>query len=127
MANMVKTETYGNRKNIMLSDISTVAFGVQVGNAGITADANGRKIIYAGTPLKGDIEKRDTAFVVSSDGTGLKGILLHDVDVTEGDANGSLVIFGFVDLNKLDAKAMTYVTAAAKTTLDGKITFLKGV
>ena len=47
------------------------------------------------------------------------------MDVTEGDANGTLLIWGFVDLNKVDATTAALITATRKTELVGKITFLK--
>ena len=53
------------------------------------------------------------------------GILLHDVDVTDGDANGSLLIWGFVNINRLDASVQSMITDALKTALAGKIWFLK--
>lgn len=53
------------------------------------------------------------------------GILLHDVDVTDGDNNGTLLIWGFVDLNKVDDTTAALITPQVKTTLGGKVTFLK--
>lgn len=53
------------------------------------------------------------------------GVLLHDVDCSDGDANGTLLIFGFVDLNKLDATTAARITAPVKKALAGKVTFLK--
>ena len=53
------------------------------------------------------------------------GVLLHDVDCTAGDNNGTLLIFGFVDLNKLDTATAARITAPVKAALSGKVTFLK--
>lgn len=53
------------------------------------------------------------------------GVLLHDVDVTAGDANATLLLFGFVDLNKLDTTTATSITGAVKAALKGGVTFLK--
>lgn len=96
---------------------------------------DGRKIVKAGTPLSGDLTARTTAFVKATDNTAEQGaesnanpatgILLHDVDVTEGDANGTLLIWGFVDLNKIDSTTAALITDARKTELTGKIEFLK--
>lgn len=52
------------------------------------------------------------------------GVLLHDVDVTDGDANGSLLIWGFVNINRLDATVQTMITSALKAALAGKVWFL---
>lgn len=126
MANMVKTNSYPkNQKQIMLADSQMVSFGVVVANTGVEANAQGRKIIKAGTPITGDIEARNTAFSKAGEGNAV-GILLHDVDVTEGNANGVIVLFGFVDLDKLEADAFALITDDVKTTLAGKVWFLTG-
>ena len=52
------------------------------------------------------------------------GILLHDVDVTDGDANGSLLIWGFVNVNRIDSTTQGMISSALKTDLAGKIWFL---
>lgn len=52
------------------------------------------------------------------------GILLHDVDVTDGDANGSLLIWGFVNIDRIDSTTQTLISSALKTALAGKIWFL---
>lgn len=127
MSNMVvKTSYPKNAKQIMLADSQMASFGVVVGNAGVSA-TNGRKVIKAGTPIYGDIEARNTAFTVSGEeGATPAGILLHDVDVTEGNGNGALVLFGFVDLDKLEADVFAKITSEVKTALSGKVTFLTG-
>lgn len=136
MANMVvKTKYPKNPKQIMLADSQMVSFGVIIGNEGVTADRNGKKILKAGTPITGDIEARNTAFKKATSTTSGEpatktsnavGILLHDVDVTAGNENGTIVLFGFVDLDKLDAETFKLITAEVKTALSGKVTFLTG-
>lgn len=130
MANMVKKINYlNNEKQIMLADSQMVSFGVVVGNTGVTADTNGRKILKAGTPITGDLRARNTAFKKATDAEGAsnaKGILLHDVDVTEGNANGVIVLFGFVDLDKLDKDVYKLITDSVEKALDAKVTFLTG-
>lgn len=99
-----------------------------------TVTENGRKILKAGTPLNGDLTARGTAFVNAVDNTASSGasngkpavgVLLHDVDVTDADANGSLLIWGFVNLSRLSTGATTLLTAARQTELAGKVWFLK--
>lgn len=92
---------------------------------------DGKKIVPAGTPLSGDLTARDTAFVkakdataAGNDGKAATGVLLHDVDVTNGDNNGTLLIWGFVDLNKLDTTTAALITATRKSEMKN-ITFLK--
>lgn len=87
---------------------------------------NGRKIVKAGTPLNGDLTARGTAFVAAADTTApAVGILLHDVDVTDADANATLLIWGFVNLSRVDATTAALITATRKTELAGKVWFLK--
>lgn len=85
---------------------------------------NGRKIVKAGTPLTGDLTTRATNFTAAG-ASDAAGILLHDVDVTDADANCSLLIWGFVNLDRLDATTVAKITSGVKTALDGKIWFLK--
>ena len=87
---------------------------------------NGRKIVKAGTPLNGDLTARGTAFVAAADTTApAVGILLHDVDVTDADANATLLIWGFVNLSRVDSTTAALITATRKTELAGKVWFLK--
>lgn len=98
---------------------------------GYSVTRDGKKIVPAGTPLSGDLTARATAFVkakdataAGNDGKAATGVLLHDVDVTNGDNNGTLLIWGFVDLNKLDSATAALITATRKSEMKN-ITFLK--
>lgn len=105
-----------------------VSVSVIVNNTGISAGDDGKKIIKAGTPITGDLTARGTAFTKASTTEGVSnavGVLLHDVDVTAGNNNGTLLLFGFVDLNKLDTATATLITTDVKTALKGGVTFLK--
>ena len=121
----IKKETLAGPVQILFNVQNQMSVGIRVSNAySVTRD--GRKIVPAGTPLSGDLTARTTAFVKAVDTTHpATGILLHDVDVTEGDANGTLLIWGFVDLNKVDSATAALITATRKTELAGKVTFLK--
>lgn len=48
------------------------------------------------------------------------GVLLHDVDVTAGSNNGTLLIFGFVNINRLDT-ATAAALLAVESDLAGKV------
>lgn len=85
---------------------------------------NGRKIVKAGTPLTGDLTNRSVAFTAAGDANA-KGILLHDVDVTDSDANATLLIWGFVNLDRIDTTTKAKLTTDIQTYLSGKVTFLK--
>ena len=52
-------------------------------------------------------------------------VLLHSVDVEKRDANGTALIFGFVNIDRLDTSVKALVTTEAKKALNGKVTFLK--
>lgn len=85
-----------------------------------------KKIAKAGTPIKVDLMNLQTP-AVKADGTvALNAVLLHDVDVTAGNANGTALIFGFVNVNRVDSDVATAIaTAAAATGTSPKITFIK--
>lgn len=100
---------------------------------GYSVTRDGRKIVPAGTPLSGSLTARNTAFVKAVDNTAesgasngkpATGVLLHDVDVTDGDTNGTLLIWGFVDLNKIDTTTAALLTAARQGEMPS-IKFLK--
>lgn len=128
MANKIEQVATTATKQILFATQPSMSVGIVVGNAGVSADSNGKKILKAGTPLKGSLEARGTAWTLSADSSGTNpavGVLLHDVDVTAGNENGTALIFGFVDLNKVDSSVTALITTAAKTALAGKVTFLK--
>lgn len=79
-----------------------------VSATGVTADENGKKIVKAGTPYP------------ANDAT-CKGILLHDTDVTYGDAPGTYVFEGSIDNTKLVKNGVT-VSEEAKAVLP-RVTF----
>lgn len=125
VANSVKTKSYGNEKQILIAPELAFSIGCLVGSTGVDADTNGRKIIKAGTPVGGTtsvLTNRQT--VLTKGAENAQGIVLHDVDVTDGDGRATLVLAGYVDLYKLDSDVVTLVTSAASTLT--KITFLNG-
>ena len=122
----VKTVSAGTRKTILVDELNSTAFSCMVANTGIDADDEGKKIAKAGTPLAGDLTARGTAFVKATTTPGSQGelgtsdavgILLHDVDVTDGTKNAQVVFFGFIDLNKLESDVQELITAEVKTAL----------
>jgi len=130
MANRVVKESYGfNEKHILIANNSyLVTLPAQVTNTGVTADSDGKKILKAGTPLYGDITKRGTAFVKSTTTEGVSNataVLLHDVDVTAGAENATIVLAGCIDTLKLDSATKALITSAVKTALP-RIIFVEG-
>ena len=115
------------QKTIVMDSALKFATSVRIGNAGVVADGDGKKIIKAGMPLTGDLLARDTAFVVAATTTGVSNavaICQSDIDVTSGTMNGSVIVFGFIDESKLDAAVVTALDAPARAALK-QITFLK--
>lgn len=116
------TTTKGfNANQILASTQLQYSVPVIVANTGVS-EVGGKKIIKAGTPLAGDFTARGTAFTQCNDGTAV-AVLLHDVDVTAGNANATALVFGFVDYTKLDSSVKTLLTGEAKKALT-KITFV---
>ncbi|MFJ7933703.1 hypothetical protein [Sporosarcina sp. NPDC096371] len=76
------------------------SFTTQVEQTGVAANAKGRKIVPAGT------------IYPKNDATA-KGILLNDVDVTEGPQPGALVVEAYI----LEARLPVAPDEAAKTAL----------
>lgn len=82
----------------------------------------GRKIVKAGTPMVGSLTERGTAFTTGT--SGAVGVLIHDVDITDENANGSLMYWGSVDLNKVHKDVQSKLTSAAED-LEGKVFVIK--
>lgn len=99
-------------RNILVDLNNTTSVSCKVANTGVSADASGKKIVKAGTPVKGSLTARDTDFTVATDGTGAVGVILHDVDVTAGTANSQVVVSGLIDLTKVDTDVAGMLTAA---------------
>lgn len=101
----------------------------QMSVSGLVAQALGvtegsKKIVKAGTPVTGDLTDRSTAFTAAGEGNAV-GVVLHDVDVTEGDNNASILLWGFVNLDRIDDTTAAKITSGVKTALKGSIWFLK--
>lgn len=127
---MIKTENAASVNQILFMTQPYAGVGVVVANTGITADANGKKILKAGTPITGNLQARTASpyFVKATTTSGASNavaVLLHDVDVTAGNENATALIFGFVDVNKLDTATQALITSEVVTALNGKVTFLK--
>ena len=130
MANKVVKETFGApEKHILIANNSyMVTLPARVTNTGISADSDGKKILKAGTPLYGDITKRGTAFVKATTTEGVSNataVLMHDVDVTAGAENGTIILAGCVDKLKLDTATQELITSAVVSALP-RIIFVEG-
>ena len=112
MANLVKTQVFGgpDKQILIAEDSYKVTLGAVIAATG-AVDVDGKKILKAGTPVKGDLKARNTAF--AKDAEAPNAILLHDVDVTQGDAPGTYIYEGSIDNTKLTENGVT-VSAEAK-------------
>ena len=122
----IKKETAVSPVQILFNVDHQVSVGIKLGkNSNAAVDVNGRKIVKAGTPLNGDLKTRNTAFVKAVDTSNpAVGVLLHDVDVTDADANGTLLIHGFVNKSRLESDVQALITKTRETELAGRIVFM---
>lgn len=117
----VRKYSYNNVRQIL----ANVEFQESVGcivpqKLGVEVTANGktRKIAKAGTPVSINLEDINDPVEAPKAASGgdpavpMNAVLLHDVDVTDGAANGTACIFGFINLNRLDDDVKTAVSAA---------------
>lgn len=120
----IKKESAGAPVQILFNVQNQMSVSIQVAKTAGSVEGN-RTIVKAGTPLSGDLTARGTAFTAADTDTPAVGVLLHDVDVTDGPTNGTLLIWGFVNLNRLDTGTAAKITDDQKTALAGKVWFLK--
>lgn len=111
---------YGTPKQILKFPDHYVALAVTVDDTGVTAGADGKKIVPAGTIIGGGFITDDTVKATAVNGATSEGVLFNDTDVTYGPAPGAAIIHGFIALDKLPAAP----TADAITALK-QITFIK--
>lgn len=87
-------------------------------------DVGTKKIAKAGTPINIDLMnlnvavKKPSAASGDTEAVSMNAVLLHDVDVTAGSANGTAAYVAVVNVNRLESDVQTSITAAAK--IDGK-------
>ena len=122
----MKTINVGVQKNVLIAPELAFTIGCQVSNAGVSAVA-GKKIIPAGTIVGAEasvLTERATVLTVVNEGTiaQAQGVLVNDVDVTAGTTTGTLLVAGFVDLDKMPETAAELAATAELP----KITFVKG-
>ena len=101
--------------------VAAVSVGTTWSLDGETVTLSDYGIATTGTAADGDKIK---VVFTAEDATPAVGILLHDVDVTGGNNNATLLIDGFVDLNKLDDDVLALITPTVKSQIP-HIRFLK--
>lgn len=94
-------KNYGKVEDInFLASAKVVSFTEQISDSGVTADANGRKIVKAGTVWPANDE---TA----------KGIVYTDTDVTEGPQPGAVLVEAYI----IEARLPVALSTEAKEVL----------
>lgn len=77
-------------------------------NEGVT-ETSGKKIIKAGTPVGGDDNvlkdgtKKLKVTNTSTLGAKSQGVVIEDVDVTDGDTSATVAFMGVIDLGKMES------------------------
>lgn len=131
----VRKYSYNNTKQIL----ANVEFQESVGcivpqSLGVVVTGNGKtlKIAKAGTPVNIDLSNINTPVQAPAAASGndpaipMNAVLLHDVDVTDGAANGTACIFGFINLNRVDTDVATAIaTASGIAGASALLTFMK--
>ena len=117
---------YGNVHQILANVEHQVSIGCIV-NQNVGTSVGTKTIAKAGTPIKVDLNNRTTpATKADGSSTEMNAVLLHDVDVTAGNANGTALIFGFVNLNRVESDVAEAITTAVSNAKASKlITFIK--
>lgn len=121
----IRKETFLDDPQILANVELQYSVGVVISSTlGVTV--NGRKIVKAGTPITGSLDARTTPWTAAvTSGTApdevstASGVLLHPVDVTDGNANGTVLLFGFVNKSRLDTATKNLITAPVEKALTG--------
>lgn len=110
--------SYGNVTQILANVDLQASVGCIVAQAvGIVDSATGKRIAHAGTPIVLNFGNLQTPAVAPTAASGnnpavpANAVLLHDVDVTAGNANGTALYFGVVNINRV-----THAATKAKLT-----------
>lgn len=116
----ITTTKYGAPTQILANVELQSSVGCIVPKAlGVTVGS--RTIAKAGTPINIDLMNLQTAVkapaAAVTEGTAkpavpMNAVLLHDVDVTGGNANGTALVFGFVNVNRVESDVATKITTA---------------
>ena len=115
----ISKTSFGAPKQILANVELQSSVGCIVAQAA-GATVGTRKIAKAGTPIKIDMGNLQTPATAEAEGN--NAVLLHDVDVTGGNANGTALVFGFVNVNRLESDVQAKVTAG---TAVGMVQFIK--
>lgn len=120
----VRRSVYGAPVQILANVEHQYSVGCIVPKSlGVNVTANGAtyKIAKAGTPITINLKNINAAVTAAANGV-CNAVLLHNVDVTDGAANGTALVWGFVNENRCEADVVTLLDAITNS---GKVTLLK--
>lgn len=123
--NGITKSTYGATTQILANvDLQASVGCVVPQSLGVTVGS--KKIAKAGTPIKVDLTNLQTAAVAGDATNAMNAVLLHDVDVTNGNANGTALYIGVVNLNRVESDVATLIaTAKTATGASPMVVFIK--
>lgn len=104
--------TYASPVQILADPNLQFSVGCIVPTVAGIATNDGRMIAQAGLPITVDLSNLNEACKVANTTNIVNAILLHDVDVTNGQNNGTALIFGFVDLSKVSSAMVNRINTA---------------
>lgn len=117
--------TYGATKQILANVEMQSAVGCIVPKS-LGVAVGTKTIAKAGTPINIDLMSLTTEAKKPVAGSPMNAVLLHDVDVTAGNANGTALVFGFINVNRVESDVATAITAAiAIEGASSLLTFMK--
>ena len=121
----IKTQSLGVTTQILANVEMQASVGCVVLST-IGVNVGSQKIVKAGTPISINLLNLKTPAALATATVAMNAVLLHDVDVTDGNANGTALIFGFVNVNRLETDVQTLVTTATGNANASKqVVFLK--
>ena len=103
----IARKEYDNEKTIlMFANVDFVGVPVTISDAGVVADADGKKLVKKGT-----IVTKDGAVATGADAY---GVLFNTADVTYGPVAETVLVEGHVDASKLEAMPSEEIQTALK-------------
>lgn len=128
-ADGVRKTSYGKPIQILANVEHQMSVGCIVPKT-MASTVDGKSIVPAGTALNINLMDLQASAKAPTTGSPMNAVLLHDVDMTnvaeDGAMNGTALIWGFVNVNRLRvAVQSSIVTAAAIEGGTDKITLLK--
>lgn len=110
---MVSAE-YGNVDQILANTNWKAEVSIRVDSTIANGeDGQGRELVLAGTPLTGDLTDRTAVFTLAGAGDPVHGVLINDVPAWQDPVatNGSLLMAGVVNLDRIDDAVVTQIQA----------------